>query len=98
MMFVLVLGLALWFSTSTALAKHGSAAYGKSYGFGSWIQLTDSYQVIYSMTFSVPVTVYGYVDCDGYAGMYDCEVEIAMGLIALPRMRLPVGFTVTQMV
>ena len=80
LVFLLVLGLALWFSTSTALAKHGSGAYGKSYGYGTWIELTPSYQAIYSMTFSVPATVYGYVDCDGYAYMKNCEVEIAMGI------------------
>jgi len=79
-LFVLMLAFVFCFTAANAQAQFRSAAYGKSYGYGSWVELSTSFKVIYSMTFSTPVTAYGYIDCDGYAAIHNCELQVAMGI------------------
>ncbi len=81
--FSLVVCMMLCFSTITASAeKNQSAAYGRSYGYGTWVSLTTTLQPIYSLTISVPKdNVKVYVDCDGYVCMnYGVNTKFAIGI------------------
>jgi len=63
-----------------AAGGYRSAAFGKSYGWGTWIELNSTYKPILSLDLNLPMDCYVYVDCDGYAYMDNTEIEIAIGI------------------
>jgi len=63
-----------------AAGGYRSAAFGKSYGYGTWIELNSTYKSILSLDLNLPMDCYVYVDCDGYAYMDNTEIEVAIGI------------------
>ena len=63
-----------------AAGGYRSAAFGKSYGYGTWIKLSSTYKSILSLDLNLPMDCYVYVDCDGYAYLENAEIEIAIGI------------------
>ena len=63
-----------------AAGGYRSAAFGKSYGYGKWIELNSTYKPILWLDLNLPMDCYVYVDCDGYAYMDNTEIEVAIGI------------------
>jgi len=63
-----------------AAGGYRSAAFGKSYGYGTWIELNSTYKPILSLDLNLPMDCYVYVDCDGYAYLDNTEIEVAIGI------------------
>jgi len=63
-----------------AAGGYRSAAFGTSYGYGTWIELNSTYKPILSLDLNLPRECYVYVDCDGYAYLDNTEIEVAIGI------------------
>lgn len=70
-------------SALTSKGAKQSGVFAKVYGSGAWIDLTTEWQTLLSITLpNIPMSVYYYVVCDGYAALQEegTEIEIAIGV------------------
>ncbi|UCE43989.1 MAG: hypothetical protein JSV57_00355 [Candidatus Bathyarchaeota archaeon] len=73
------------YAANTSAGRYQVEVFSVSYGWGDWIYLDDypNYTTILRLTLpNIPVDAYYHVTCDGYAGVQDCMIIIAIGVDA----------------
>ncbi|KPK67684.1 hypothetical protein AMJ71_07610 [candidate division TA06 bacterium SM1_40] len=76
---LIIAAVAVLVIASMASADFRSGIYANNYGYGSWVQLTGSYQSLISVTFTLPISAKVYVEAGGYGYHSSCESEWALG-------------------
>lgn len=75
---VVLVAVALLATAHIASAANRSAIFANNYGYGSWVQLTTTYQGLISVTFNLPIPCKVYVEGGGYGYHSYAESEWAL--------------------
>ena len=79
-MSALVAVVSFAYALQTSAGTYQTGVFAKTYGSGTFIELSSSYQTLISMSLpNVPITAYYYVVCDGYANI-NGSPEFAIGV------------------